>query len=183
MAIYNVEYLDEQVQDNETEDMLDGMLEACDAMMQMVESTAAQRHYGMTSKDYDRYYGDEAGKRATKFLDDDNRKGRSYVNKMAKATRPDKLDKTVNRSINLQNTAAKFLGRKDGYTGMTDREKEEAAVQAKAALKGASGSVMGKAARSGYDVKGTFDKAKEKDAKKKAIKETCLNILSIIDEL
>lgn len=182
MAIYNVDYIDEQVQD-ESEEMLDGMLEACDAMMQMVESTAAQRHYGMTSKDYDKYYNDEAGKRATKFLDDDNRKGRSYVNKMAKATRPDNLNKTVNRSINIDNMAAKFIGRKSGYTGMTDRDKEEAAVQAKAAIKGATGSLMGKAARSGYDVKGAYDKAQAKEDKKKAIKETCLNILAVIDEL
>ena len=66
---------------------------------------------------------------------------------------------------------------------MHDRGWEEARVRNKAAMKGSIGATMAKAAKAGYDVKGEIDKAKAKAAKKKAIKETCLSILSVIDEL
>lgn len=183
MAIYNVEYMDEQFQDD-SEEMLDGMLEACDAMMQMVESTAAQRHYGMTSKDYDKMYDTGMARSATKYLDNKNLLGHMAVRNAAKQTRDDKLDKNIERGIKIGDRVNKIGGKIAGQDiSLSDREKEEARVMSKAGTKGAVGSLMGRAARAGYDVKGTFDKAQAKEAKKKAIKETCLNILAVIDEL
>lgn len=181
MAIYNVEYMNEFNVDNG--DLLDNMLEMCNQMMDAVEeSTAAQRHYHTTSKDMSKYLD---GSLASKYYDKKTMLGSMAVKKTAKETTPDRLNKAVDRGQKIADKMSDRYSKKLGIDAhhMSDREKEENRVQSIANIKGATGAAMARAAKGGYDVKGEFDKVREKEAKKKAIKETCLNILSIIDEL
>ena len=56
MAIYDVDAINEQELAAERDDILDNMLEACDQMLSALdESTAAQRHSGMTSKNLSKF--------------------------------------------------------------------------------------------------------------------------------
>ena len=189
MAIYDVNaimeseqpegYVDEEVFEEEAESVLDNMLEACDQMLAALdESTAAQRHYGMTSKELSKY---------TDFVPNPYN-SKNVVGKMAlKSTAKQiaKGDKVYDKAFERGKKAYDKMHKNDGPGDykMSDREWDEARVQQKAAVKGSIGANMAKAAKAGYDVKGEIDKAKAKAAKKKAIKETCLSILSVLDEL
>lgn len=186
MAIYDVNaimeseqpegYVDEEVIEEEAEAVLDNMLEACDQMMSALEeSTAAQRHYGTTSKNL-RQFTDIV---PTPY-NSKNIVGKMAVKKTAKEIA--KGDEMYDKSLSLSKKMYDKMG-KDDDPKVHDRGWEEARVRNKAAMKGSIGATMAKAARTGYDVKGEIDKAKAKAAKKKAIKETCLSILSVIDEL
>ena len=186
MAIYDVNaimeseqpegYVDEEVLEEEAEAVLDNMLEACDQMMSALEeSTAAQRHYGTTSKELSKYTDVVPNPYNSK-----NIVGKMALKSTAKQIA--KGDKPYDKAFELGKKAYDKLHKDDGYK-MSDREWDEVRVQQKAALKGSIGANMAKAAKAGYDVKGEIDKAKAKAAKKKAIKETCLSILSVLDEL
>ena len=181
MAIYDVNTIMESEQDNfiDEETVLDNMLEACDQMMSALEeSTAAQRHYGTTSKEFSKYTDVVPSP-----YDSKNIVGKMALKKGAKeiAKGDEMYDKAFNRGKKVYNKLHKDDG-PDDYK-MSERDWEETRVKAKAATKGSIGATMAKAARAGYDVKGEIDKAKAKAAKKKAIKETCLSILSVLDEL
>lgn len=181
MAIYDVNAIMESEQDNfiDEETVLDNMLEACDYMLTTLEeSTAAQRHYGTTSKEFSKYTDVVPSP-----YDSKNIVGKMALKKGAKeiAKGDEMYDKAFNRGKKVYNKLHKDDG-PDDYK-MSERDWEETRVKAKAATKGSIGATMAKAARAGYDVKGEIDKAKAKAAKKKAIKETCLSILSVIDEL
>lgn len=172
-------YVDEEALEEEAEAVLDNMLEACDYMLTTLEeSTAAQRHYGTTSKELSKY---------TDFVPNPYN-SKNVVGKMAlKSTAKQiaKGDKVYDKAFERGKKAYDKMHKNDGPGDykMSDREWDESKVQQKAALKGSIGANMAKAAKAGYDVKGEIDKAKAKAAKKKAIKETCLSILSVIDEL
>ena len=176
MAIYDIDSINEAEYEASTDEILDNMLEACDSMIDALsESTAAQRHFGVTSKDMRKYVDSDPV--ANKVYGKKN-----LIGKMAVKT----TAKNMNNIDKFNNVGAK-AGKKV-YKSITGEEASDdlmnfAKEYSKASNKGAAGALMSKAAKAGYDVKGEFDKAKAKAAKKKAIKETCLNILSVIDEL
>lgn len=147
------------------------MLEMCDQMMDAVEeSTAAQRHYNATSKNYARInkeydIPDEFGGMSKS-------KGQEAVNTAARTLGDkNKFNKNLDDNVN-----------RVGGT-LSSRGKAEARVAGEAMARGSAGAALSRAAKAGYNVKGAFDKVHDRESKKKAIKETCLNILSIIDEL
>ena len=189
MAIYDVNaimeseqpegYVDEEVFEEEAESVLDNMLEACGQMMSALEeSTAAQRHYGTTSKELSKYTDVVPNPYNSK-----NIVGKMALKSTAKQIA--KGDKVYDKPFERGKKAYNKLHKDDGPDeyGMSDRDWEEDRIQQRAAIKAAIGANMAKAAKAGYDVKGEIDKAKAKAAKKKAIKETCLSILSVLDEL
>lgn len=181
MAIYDVDSVMES--DMDTDDILDNMLEACDQMMSAIdESDAMQRHYGTTSKQYKKFYDGEPI--TDKVYGSKNALGKMGVKSTAKSMakmNSGKYDKITQKLIDASEKRIKKAVPE--YEGLDDRYKEELSLRGKASQRAATGALMSKAAKAGYDVKGEFEKAKAKEAKKKAIKETCLNILSVIDEL
>lgn len=180
MAIYDVNTIMESEQDNfiDEETVLDNMLEACDYMLTTLEeSTAAQRHYGTTSKNL-RHFTDD-------IIAPSPYNSKNIVGKMAVKKTANEIAKGDEMYDKPLSYAKKMYDKmdKDDDPKVHDRGWEETRVRSKAAMKGSIGATMAKAAKAGYDVKGEIDKAKAKAAKKKAIKETCLSILSVIDEL
>ena len=185
MAIYDVDAINEQEMAVNSEDILDNMLEACDQMLYALdESTAAQRHYGMTSKNLNKYI--DLNPVVDKVYGKKNLIGGAAVKSAAKEfakykNDPEYKDKVANKSINA---AEKIMKKFDhDFEGYSDKEKEAMKVRTDASRRGSAGATMTRAAKAGYDVKGAFDKANAKEAKKRAIKETCLTILSVLDEI
>ena len=158
MAIYNVDSINEQ--ELASNDILDNMLEACDQMLSSLdESTAAQRHYGVTSKEL----GKQIDGSGVKFKN--NPLTRSIVKKTAKTI------------ADLRSDDAKQAGQ--SVYDNQDRETKEYMVKGKAMMNAHTGANLARYARTGMDVKGMVDK----ETKKRAIKETCLTILSVLDEI
>ena len=185
MAIYDVDAINEQELAAERDDILDNMLEACDQMLSALdESTAAQRHSGMTSKNLSKFM--DGNPVIDKVYGKKNLIGSASIKAAAKELAkykhdPEYKDKQMNKAVNAtEKTMKKF---DPDFEGFSDREKEVMKVKSDASQRAAVGATMSKAAKAGYDVKGAFDKANAKAAKKKAIKETCLTILSVLDEI
>lgn len=181
MAIYDIDAIHEQEAAIDEDTLLDGMLEACNAMMDaLTESTAAQRHYGTTAKEISKYGGNSWP------YDKKNLVGKMAVKKTAKiAGDEDNLNKALDKAEKVSEKVSKRMAKEYDIDvpERTDREKEEDRVRSIAMIKAATGATMSRAAKAGYDVKGEFDKVHAKTAKKKAIKETCLTILSVIDDI
>ena len=158
MAIYNVNTINEQ--ELAANDILDNMLEACDQMLSSLdESTAAQRHYGVTSK--------ELGKR----IDDS---GAEFKNNLLTRGVVKKVAKDI---ADLRSDDAKQAGQ--SVYDNQDRKTKEYMVKGKAMMNAYKGANLARYAKTGMDVKGMVDQ----ETKKRAIKETCLTILSILDEI
>lgn len=177
MAIYDTDHVNEEMFD-EQGDMLDTMLEACDKMLDAVscmESTATQRHYNMTSRDASKAAKEYGGNKAY-----ENKTFGKYASKMAaKGFHSGSVDKTIDKIYDGKG----FGGMKSYTDGMSDREKEIAKNFTKNTARAYTGSALATAAKAGVPVKDIYDKAAAKADKKKAIKETCLTILSMIDEI
>ena len=182
MAIYDVNTIMESEQDNfiDEETVLDNMLEACDYMLTTLEeSGGAHQRYAKMLADKDKAIQDKIDKA-------------NYVGTGSNAHRK-LIDKYQKQREDLADKAAEYVdnGESNNYASR--------AVDGKKSMEDRYGSRL---ARSPYRdsyrrAKNNFKKdfggpggedpmvAKQKlhDAKKKAIKETCLSILSVIDEL
>lgn len=178
MAIYDVDSINESYSE---EDVLDSMLEACDTMMDMLESTATQRHFGVDVKSLKKY----SDMNLLHGKLDKVEKSKLVANMAAKRAAKQFHDGTYDK--NVDKAIEKHSNQISGYD-LSDEELDNinkiAKLGGKAASKAATGYALGRmAAKSGADIKSAYDKAAAKAEKKKAIKETCLNILSVIDEL
>lgn len=180
MAIYDVNTIMESEQDNfiDEETVLDNMLEACDYMLTALEeSGGAHQRYAKMLADKDKAIQDKIDKA-------------NYIGTGSNAHRK-LIDKYQKQREDLADKAAKYVdnGESNGYASYAvDRKKSVDAEQ---------GGFVAPYHDSYRKAKNNFKKdfggpggkdpmvAKQKlhDAKKKAIKETCLSILSVIDEL
>lgn len=167
MAIYDIDAIREQEAAIDEDTFLDGMLEACSAMMDALgESTAAQRHFGTTTKDR---------QNLERFL-----KWNHYEDISPRQLRKDARD-LADPELSKDLKSVEQIKKENPE--MSIRDIEKARVETIADHKGYMGALMAKHAQHGHDVKGEFDKIHKRNAKKKAIKETCLTILSVIDDI
>lgn len=194
MAIFYLnEQVNEQTEEMSSEELLNGLAEACDSMMAMLgvdESTALQRHYKITSKDQ-RDQAESLKKTAENFDKALGREKSKYEKSFEKGQ-----EKALSSKV-LANAVAKKTGKEmhsgklddiaDKYAKIEGDSSEKEKMIQKAELKGRSGYILGQyASKSGADVKSAYDKGAakgDKIAQKKAIKETCLYILSVIDDI
>lgn len=169
-------YVDEEALEEEAEAVLDNMLEACDQMMSALEeSGGAHQRYAKMLADKDKAIQDKIDK--INYIGT----GSNAHKKLAK--------KYQDQRENLADKAARFVddGEYNGYASDKVDAKRRADSKygdenpyrdsyrrAKENFKNAFG---------GHGEDPMVAKQKLHDAKKKAIKETCLSILSVIDEL
>lgn len=180
MAIYDVNTIMESEQDNfiDEETVLDNMLEACDYMLTALEeSGGAHQRYAKMLADKDKAIQDKIDKA-------------NYIGTGSNAHKK-LIDKYQNQRKDLANKAAEYVdnGESSNYASR--------AVDFKKRSEAEYGRFVTPYRDSYRKAKNNFKKdfggpggedpmvAKQKlhDAKKKAIKETCLSILSVIDEL
>lgn len=180
MAIYDVNTIMESEQDNfiDEETVLDNMLEACDYMLTALEeSGGAHQRYAKMLADKDKELQDKIDKA-------------NYIGTGSNAHKK-LIDKYQNQRKDLANKAAEYVdnGESSNYASR--------AVDFKKRSEAEYGRSVTPYRDSYRRAKNNFKKdfggpggedpmvAKQKlhDAKKKAIKETCLSILSVIDEL
>ena len=180
MAIYDVNTIMESEQDNfiDEETVLDNMLEACDYMLTTLEeSGGAHQRYAKMLADKDKAIQDKIDKA-------------NYIGTGSNAHKK-LIDKYQNQRKDLANKAAEYVdnGESSNYASR--------AVDFKKRSEAEYGRFVTPYRDSYRKAKNNFKKdfggpggedpmvAKQKlhDAKKKAIKETCLSILSVIDEL
>ena len=180
MAIYDVNTIMESEQDNfiDEETVLDNMLEACDYMLTALEeSGGAHQRYAKMLADKDKAIQDKIDKA-------------NYIGTGSNAHKK-LIDKYQNQRKDLANKAAEYVdnGESSNYASR--------AVDFKKRSEAEYGRFVTQYRDSYRKAKNNFKKdfggpggedpmvAKQKlhDAKKKAIKETCLSILSVIDEL
>lgn len=190
MAIYDVNaimeseqpegYVDEEVIEEEAEAVLDNMLEACDQMMSALEeSGGAHQRYAKMLADKDKAIQDKIDKA-------------NYIGTGSNAHKK-LVDKYQNQRKDLANKAAKYVdsGESNGYASDAIDVKER--TEARYGRKNASSPYRTSYRKAKDNFKKDFGgpggedpmvaKQKLRDAKKKAIKETCLSILSVLDEL
>ena len=182
MAIYNVDAINEQNEVVDTETVLDNMLEACDTMMSALGEGAYRKYMNMQADKQD-----ELLAKAKKYKDlSEKLTGKAAVKaenkyRQAKDAARDMYDDQNSKGYvsNLGNTGSirddiesdGGFARKYGYGYGPSRD-------AKSEWMKDHGDIGED--KIGNRKPGTFA---SKDEKKKAIKETCLNILSVIDEL
>lgn len=179
MAIYDVNTIMESEQDNfiDEETVLDNMLEACDYMLTALEeSGGAHQRYAKMLADKDKAIQDKIDKA-------------NYIGTGSNAHKK-LIDKYQKQRADLARKAEKYVdnGESNDYASRAvDFKKSE----------DLDGRLIAPYQNSFRKAKNNFKKdfggpggedpmvAKQKlhDAKKKAIKETCLSILSVIDEL
>lgn len=188
MAIYDVNTIMESEQDNfiDEETVLDNMLEACDYMLTALEeSGGAHQRYAKMLVDKDKAIQDKIDKA-------------NYIGTGSNAQKK-LIDKYQNQRVDLAHKAAKYVdnGESSNYASRAVDFKKRADLAGKAEKYVDNGRFVTPYQNSFRKAKNNFKKdfggpggedpmvAKQKlhDAKKKAIKETCLSILSVIDEL
>ena len=167
MAIYSVS------ESYNTDDVLDNMLEACDQMMSAIgESGGAHQRYAKMLADKDEELANELKKTEPRTYKSEN-----LNNKRAAIAK--KFDKYVSQNNRGVNASTQYSGmqRDKNYNPGTYASTDYAIAKQQF--------------KANFGNRG-IDKLKDKkpgsvlaaqEAKKKAIKETCLNILSVIDEL
>ena len=190
MAIYDVNaimeseqpegYVDEEVIEEEAEAVLDNMLEACDQMMSALEeSGGAHQRYAKMLADKDKAIKDKIDKA-------------NYIGTGSNAHKK-LVDKYQNQRGDLASKARKYIdgGESNGYPSDAIDAKRRTEDRFGNKIKNSPYHKIYRHAKDNFkkDFGGPGGEdpmvAKQKlhDAKKKAIKETCLSILSVLDEL
>lgn len=184
MAIYDVDAINEQELAASSEDILDNMLEACDQMLSVLgESGGAHQKYAKLLAEKD--------KALKKKIDDANYVGSgSYTHRRL-------INKYNDQRDYLADKATKYV------TGLRSGKYASDAVERKNEIDKTDPStarIYGRGDESGYKyAKNNFKKdfggpggedpmaekvkRQEEIRKKRAIKETCLTILSVLDEI
>lgn len=195
MAIYDVDSIMESEYEDSTNDVLDNMLEACDQMMSALdESGGAYKKYMNMLADKDKAAKEKidkidsigSGSKYHKNLHDKYHNKRiEYARKAQKYTfGPDENRKwSITNPIDdskeniYTSSASDYVGKTNYFSKLNTIGKNEKKYlhNGKAEFKKDFGGPGGEDKLA--------EKQKMHDAKKKAIKETCLNILSVIDEL
>lgn len=184
MAIYDVDAINEQEMAVNSEDILDNMLEACDQMLAALgESGGAHQKYAKMLAEKD--------KAIQKKIEDANYAGSgSYAHKRL-------IDKYKSQRHDLAKKAAKYVdgGLSNSYAAnAVERKNEIDKTDPYRARVYASNDESGyKYAKNnfkkdfggpgGEDPMAEKVKRQEQIRKKRAIKETCLTILSVLDEI
>ena len=182
MAIYDVNTIMESEQDNfiDEETVLDNMLEACDYMLTALEeSGGAHQRYAKMLVDKDKAIQDKIDKA-------------NYIGTGSNAQKK-LIDKYQNQRADLAHKTNKYVdgGESNGYASDAVDRKKSVEARYGSRLTSSPYHDIYRAAKNNFkkDFGGPGGEdpmvAKQKlhDAKKKAIKETCLSILSVIDEL
>lgn len=172
MAIYNVEYVDESTA-KKNDDLLDNMLEACDTMMAVLDE-----HGGARMKYVNMKYK-EANDARDKYYD--------YIKKADTAKSDKEKDEYYDKAEKYNEKAYKAGGEVSKYSSgkpaLIHRPKSDWGIKCNKEWKDQFMQDFG-GPSTGSKVHSKPGEIKAmQDAKKKAIKETCLSILSIIDEL
>ena len=178
MAIYDVDSIMESGMD--TDDVLDNMLEACDQMMSAIgESGGAHQKYAKMLAKQDKDIQDKMEK--IKYTGSGSKHQENLLNKYA------------DERYRLAKKAARYVddGLANSYASTDVAEKNRRSKHGKPGYGYIDGYAKAKENfAKDFGGPGGEDKlaAKQKRhdemaAKKRAIKETCLNILSVIDEL
>lgn len=184
MAIYDVDAINEQELAAERDDILDNMLEACDQMLSAIgESGGAHQKYAKLLAEKD--------KALQKKIDDAN-----YVGSGSKAHER-LIEKYKSQRDDLADKAEKYVdgGMSNAYasTAVERKNKIDKTDRSRAKTYGSNDEYGYKVAKERFkrDFGGPggedpmVEKAKRQEAirKKRAIKETCLTILSVLDEI
>lgn len=180
MAIYDVNTIMESEQDNfiDEETVLDNMLEACDYMLTALEeSGGAHQRYAKMLVDKDKAIQDKIDK--ANYIGTGSNAHKKLIDKYQKQ-REDLADKAAKyvdngESNNYASRAVDFKKRSEAEYGRFVTPYHDSYRKAKNNFKKDFGGPGGEDPM--------VAKQKLHDAKKKAIKETCLSILSVIDEL
>ena len=159
MAIYDVDAINEQELAAERDDILDNMLEACDQML-----SALDEHGGARNKYVD-IMRDKSWKNTMKGI---HANGYDYPeNELAK--------KYFDLSEKQRAEANKYRNLDKMYSGeRDDKESREGKERFMKDFGGPSGKKLG------HDKPGEIKALQDK---KRSIKETCLTILSVLDEI
>ena len=178
MAIYDVDSIMES--DMDTDDILDNMLEACDQMMSAIgESGGAHQKYAKMLAEKD--------KALQKKIDDAN-----YVGSGSKAHKQ-LINKYNDQRIELARKAEKYVddGLSNSYASSAvknknrlDKKDPDDARMYKSEYRNAKKRFAKDfGGPGGEDPLAEKAKRQEEIRKKRAIKETCLTILSVLDEI